>query len=123
MALREIAITVSAGRAALGVALLVVPGRVGGGWIGDDGTRPGPEVLARSVGVRDVALGVGGVATLASGSSSASGWLLAQAVCDIGDLIGTLLARGALPANGVRGTVALAGGSAAIALAAAASAD
>lgn len=117
--LRSAALAVSAGRVALGIGLLVLPERIARGWIGPAATERSVEVLARSVGIRDVALGAGGAAALASGHSSAGGWLIAAAVADAGDLVATLLARDVLPQNGVLGTAALAGGSAAICSAAA----
>lgn len=112
--LRSAAIAISAGRVALGAALVVVPERIGRGWIGPAATERSVEVLARSLGIRDVVVGAGGAAALLGGSDSARAWLIAAAVADIGDLFATLLARDVLPANGVRGTAVLAAGSAAI---------
>jgi len=120
VSLRAAAIALSAGRAALGVALLAAPERIGRAWIGPAGTERAVEVLARSVGVRDVALGVGAAGALLGGSDSARAWLLGAAVCDAGDMAATALARDVLPENGVRGTLALAGVSAVLATLAAA---
>jgi len=117
--LRTAAAVVSAGRIALGAALIVAPERIARGWIGPAATERSVEVLARSVGIRDVALGAGGAAALLGGGGSARAWLIGAAVADAGDLVATLLARDVLPANGVRGTAVLAGGSAAICSAAA----
>ena len=115
MDLRTAAIGLSAGRAALGIGLLVVPERIAAGWIGPSGAEAPAATLARSVGVRDVALGAGGALALLAGDDSARGWLGAAALCDGGDLIATLLARDSLPANGVLATAVLAGGSAVLA--------
>lgn len=120
MSLRTAAIQLSAGRAALGVALLVVPERIAEGWVGPRGAEAPAATLARSVGVRDLALGAAGVVALLRGDDSARAWLGAAAACDVGDMIAVLIARDSLPANGVRGTLALAGGSALVASLAAA---
>lgn len=118
--LRASAIALSLGRAALGVGLLLAPGRVASGWVGDAGERDDVAVLARSVGIRDIVIGGGAAIALLGERPAARGWLLAAAGADLGDLAGTLAARGALPDSGVRITAALAGGSAAVSLLAAA---
>lgn len=111
MALRAIAIGLSASRAAFGAAMVVAPERIGRAWIGRPGGDEPAAVLARSIGARDVAIGAGGALALLAGSEGARWWLLAQAGADLGDFVGTMLARERLPASGVRSTAALAGGS------------
>lgn len=120
MELRQAAIGLSVGRAVLGLVLLIVPEPVAKGWIGPRGAEAPVATLARSVGVRDVALGAGGAIALLRGDDSAPAWLAGAAVCDLGDIAATAIARGSLPAAGVRGTIALAGGSAVLAALAAA---
>ena len=123
MSLRTAATASALGRVALGAALLVAPERIGRAWIGPAGTERSVEVMARAVGVRDVAIGIGGAAALLSGSDSARAWMLAAAAADLGDLVATVLARDVLPANGVAAVGALAGGSAALCAATASSLD
>jgi hypothetical protein len=123
VSLRNVATVIAAGRVVVGTLLLVAPERVGRSWIGPVGTERSVEVMTRAVGVRDLAIGVGGAAALLSGSDSARAWLLAAAAADLGDLGATLLARDVLPAQAVAGVGALAGGSAALCAAAAASLD
>ena len=123
MSLRSAATAIALGRVALGAALLVAPERIGRSWIGPAGTERSVEVMARAVGARDVAIGVGGAAALLSGSDSARAWMLAAAAADLGDMVATLLARDVLPANGVAGVGVLAGGSAVACAATAASLD
>lgn len=118
--LRTAAIGLSAGRAALGLALLATPERIVEGWIGQDGRGAPAKTLARSVGVRDIVLGAGAAAALLSDDGSAAVWLAGSAICDAGDMLATFIARDSLPANGVRGTLALAGASALLASVAAA---
>jgi len=120
--LRTTAIAISIGRVALGAGLIAAPERIARGWIGPVATERSVEVLARSVGIRDVVLGAGGAAALLGGHSATRGWLLAAAVADVGDVVATLLAREVLPANGVRATAALASGSMVVCAAAAAQA-
>ncbi len=115
MQLRQAAIGLSAGRAILGLVLLVAPEPVAKGWIGPRGAEPPAATLARSVGVRDVALGAGATIALLRDDDSTSAWLAGAAICDLGDIVATLIARDSLPAAGVRGTIALAGGSALLA--------
>ena len=115
MNLRSAAIGLSLGRAALGAALLVAPEAIAKGWIGPTGAEAPAATLARSVGVRDVALGAGGAISLLAEDDSASAWLAGAALCDLGDVAATLIARDSLPPNGVRGTLALAGASAILA--------
>jgi uncharacterized protein DUF4267 len=120
MELRQAAIGLSAGRALLGLILLVAPEPIAKGWLGPKGTEPAATTLARSVGVRDIALGAGAAIALLTDDDSASGWLAGAAVCDLGDIAATLIAKDSLPAAGFRGTIALAGGSAVLASLAAA---
>lgn len=121
--LRTAATAIALGRVVLGAALLVAPERIGRSWIGPVGTERSVEVMARAVGARDVAIGAGGAAALLAGDDSARAWLAAAAAADLADLVATLLARDVIPAQGVASVGALAGGSAVVCAAAAASLD
>ncbi len=119
--IRQAAIAVSLARAAFGVAMIVAPERIAESWIGDAGRSVRVSVLTRSLGARDIALGGGAAFALLRGEGDAARlWLATQAFSDIADLVGTLAVRDRLPDNGVKTTATLAGGSAAIAGAAAA---
>jgi hypothetical protein len=110
---RQGAAMLAAGRAALGVAVLTAPERVTAGWLGPDhASHPVVQDLARSLGARDVALGLATLWTLDDPAVSArvQG---ACAVVDTVDALATIIARKALPTKGVLGTVAVAGGAAA----------
>jgi hypothetical protein len=98
-----------AGRALLGLALLVAPAPILRAWLGrcDHATA----VLGRGLGARDVALGAGLVAALARDGDPAP-WLVAGAVADVGDTAATLAAGDRIPSAGRNGTVALAASSA-----------
>ena len=113
MSPRRGALLLAAGRAALGVAVLAAPERVTAGWLGARNAElPVVGDLARSLGARDVALGV---ATLQTLDDEVVGPRV-QALCalvDSVDAFATIIARKHLPRRGVIGTVAIAGGAAA----------
>ena len=100
------------GRVALGAALLVAPGRAARGWVGDLVERPGVRAIVRSVGVRDLVLGLIDLHTL-DHPDVGPRWQATVGAVDAVDAIATGLAASDLPAAGVAGTVAIAGGAAA----------
>ena len=107
-------------RIAYAVALLVAPERTARPWLGDVSGEAGTTIAVRGLGVRDLAVSAGALASAASGRS-ARAWLAACAASDAVDLVATLLADGErLPSKSKPGTVAAAGvfGAAAAALAA-----
>jgi hypothetical protein len=111
---RQGAAMLAAGRAVLGVAVLAAPERVTAGWLGPEhASHPIVQDLARSLGARDVALGLATLWTLDDPVAAARVQGAAAAV-DAVDALATILARKALPVKGVLGTVAIAGGAAAV---------
>ena len=106
---RDMALALARGRIALGAAALAAPGLAGRLMFGRDGSRPGTRLLARMVGGRDVALGLGVVIALDRGAP-VRGWLEACALADGVDLVGCVLARDEIPRATFVNTVALAGG-------------
>ena len=98
------------GRIGLGAAALIAPKAVLRRWLGRGSDTPVTRVLARFVGGRDVALGLGTLFALRHGSP-VRGWIEAGMVADAGDLVGTLLGAKHLPRVAALGTaVAAAGG-------------
>jgi len=95
------------GRVAIGAAFLVAP-KLAVGWIGPDGERDSATVLARALGVRDLAMGLIALHTAAHPQVGPR-WQRTLAGCDAVDLAGTLLARRSLPAQGVGAVAAIAG--------------
>lgn len=91
------------GRLVIGLGLVARPERLIASWIGGDARRAGAQVLARSLGIRDVALGAG---LLAAGAGAGAGpgerrrWLVAATVADLTDLAVTLSAGDRLPLRG-----------------------
>jgi hypothetical protein len=103
----------AAGRALLGVVVLAAPEKVTEHWLGEDNARlPVVGDLARSLGARDLALGL---AVLGSLDDPVLGPRV-QAACafvDGVDTLATVIARKGLPRKGVIGTVLVAGASSA----------
>jgi len=97
-------------RVAVGTALTLAPGSVGGSWFGRDARRPGPRVATRALGARDLALGLGTAYTAGQGYG-ARPWLLACVLADATDLAATLRARDDLAPAAVAGVAVIAGGS------------
>jgi hypothetical protein len=102
----------SAGRAALGAAVLMAPAKITARWLGEENARlPVVRDLAISLGARDVALGLAGLLTV-DDRRLAPRVIAACAAVDAADVVGTLAARKHLPRAGVLGTVAVAGAAA-----------
>lgn len=94
---RRYARLLSYARIGLGVTAFVAPRLPSVPWVGDaEARRPSLQLLARSLGARDVALGVGPVLALRHGAP-ARGWVEAGGLADAGDLVGTLVAWRILP--------------------------
>ena len=102
----------AAGRTALGVAVLAAPERVTSGWLGKDSAKLAVVGdLARSLGARDVALGIATLQTLEDPVIGPRVQLVC-ALVDSVDVLATVIARASLPRKGLYGTVAVAGAAA-----------
>jgi hypothetical protein len=108
---RDLALSHARTRLAFGTLLILAPGVTARGWIGDDAQRPAVKVLARALGVRDVALGLG-IAIALDRGGPVRGWLEGAALSDAVDLGATLLAGDAIPDRGRRLIGVVAAGSA-----------
>jgi hypothetical protein len=108
---RTLARLVAALRIALGAALILVPRRAAGGWVGEAAETPAGRVLAFAIGARDIGMGAGTLLALQRGTG-ARDWLRASVLADSGDLVATLRARRSLPALPSAGVAALAGSAA-----------
>jgi len=103
---------IAVGRAALGGALLVAPEEVARGWVGEElAARPGMQAIVRSLGVRDLVIGLIALHT-AGNPDVGPRWQRTCAAVDLVDAGATFAAASDLPRRGVAGTVALATGSA-----------
>ena len=96
---RQLARTVAWGRIAIGVTAMVAPSLPLRPWVGDlAGDRRG-KLLARSLGARDLALGLGVVLAMKH-DAPVRGWVEGSGLADAGDVLSTLLAFGKLPRGG-----------------------
>lgn len=97
---RAIARAVAVGRVGLGVSYLAAPGRALRAWPGrrptDDDAGALLELLARTTGGRDIALGAGLLLALSHGAP-VRGWVEAAMLADVVDAAAILLAFPHLP--------------------------
>ena len=89
------------GRAAFGAALLIVPERVAKGWLGEYAERPAVQALVRSIGVRDLVLGMIALHTL-DHPEVGPRWQATCAIVDTVDLLATGAARNGSAGGGCR---------------------
>jgi peptide-methionine (R)-S-oxide reductase len=107
----KLAIFAARGRIALGVAAVVAPGlaaRVMGGRRGSEGIAP---ALARMLGARDLALGLGTVIALDRGAP-VRGWLEGSALADTVDCVACVVARDEMSPGAFQAAAGLGGASA-----------
>jgi hypothetical protein len=107
--MRILAGLISLGRFVFGVAFIAEPKLMERAWIGKEARLPGAQLLARAVGARDLALGLGGLQALARNDGSARPWLAAAAVCDAVDFGATWTAKQGIPRQARSGVLAIAG--------------
>lgn len=101
---------------ALGVAVLAAPESVTSHWLGEqNASHPAVRYLARSLGARDLALGVLSWRTLGDGRVGPQ-VLVACALADTVDALATVAVSSKLPRVGAIGTVVVAGGAAVVGL-------
>jgi hypothetical protein len=111
---RRGALLLAAGRAALGAGILAAPGKITGHWLGEANAElPVVGDLARSLAIRDLALGLITLQTLDDPVVGPRVQFLC-ACADSVDALATIIARKHLPRTGVIGTVAIAGASAGV---------
>jgi hypothetical protein len=99
---RRLAFANGAARCALGVVALAGPGVPLAPWVGDASRAPAPRLLARALGGRDLALGLGALIAL-GGGGPVRGWLEAAALADAVDALVTLGALGPSAGTARRG--------------------
>jgi hypothetical protein len=107
--MRILAGLLSVGRFLFGVAFIAEPKLMERAWIGKQARLPGAQLLARAVGARDLALGLGGLQALPRNDASARPWLAAGAICDAVDFGATWAAGRAIPRQARSGVLAIAG--------------
>jgi hypothetical protein len=112
---RQAATQLAYARIGFGLGLMLAPRQMAKGWSGGDAVRGGGRVLSVALGARDLALGLGTLRALKSGTGERD-WLLAGALADGADLVGSLALRRSLPVTGSVGVAALAANGATISL-------
>lgn len=83
-------------RVAAGTAAMLAPTVAARLWTGVRDRGPVTRVLVRSLGARDVVLGLGAVLALGH-DAPVRGWVEGGGMADAADALGTLLAFGSLP--------------------------
>jgi hypothetical protein len=120
---RQLAASVAWGRIALGVTAILTPSIPLRPWVGREvAWRPRAKLLARALGARDVALGLGVVLALRH-DAPVRGWVEGGGLADTGDAVATLLAFRTLPRLGRWAVLGAATGAAAAARLAAPAVD
>jgi Domain of unknown function (DUF4267) len=115
--------TLAVGRMAFGINYATRPQEASRSWIGPVAKAPPAQVIVRSQGARDIALGAGSLRALIRGDQrELRAWVLGQTLADATDAVATWIARRKLPKRQaklaliVAGASTLAGAGAAIAL-------
>ena len=97
---RAVAKAIAAGRIALGTSYSLAPGLALRLWPGrGSDSDPGSRFLARSTGVRDLAIGMGTLFALQK-DAPVRGWLEAGMLADAGDAVAVVLGIRHLPRAG-----------------------
>ena len=112
---RQGARALAIGRVALGAGLLLAPGVVARGWLGELAGRPGVQSVLRGFGVRDMVIGMIAMHTLENPQVGPR-WQRTCAACDAVDAVAALAAARDLPLPGTLGVAVLGGGAAAAGL-------
>jgi hypothetical protein len=87
---RQLVRGLAAGRVVLGTSLLLAPGLIGAGWIGEVARRREVKIITRAAGIRDLALGLGTLQALTNGDPART-WAVMAGLSDAVDLGTTAL--------------------------------
>jgi hypothetical protein len=120
---RTLAQLVAWGRVGIGASALVAPTLMARPWIGGSAATPGSRVLARTMGGRDLALGIGTLRALSVSDQEARPWVALGGLADTVDGLATALAFSTLPRRSRWGILAVTFGAAAVSTRAAVSLD
>ncbi len=120
---RPLAQLIAWGRVGLGVSAIAAPTLMARPWIGGAAASSGSRVLARTMGGRDLALGIGALRALGVSDDEARPWVALGGMADAVDAAATLVAFGTLPRRSRWGILALTVGAAVVSTRVAASLD
>jgi hypothetical protein len=104
---RNLARLIAWGRVGVGCTALVAPSRVSRPWVGPAGAKVESRLLARTIGGRDLALGIGTLRALSSTDREARPWVALAGVADAVDALATLSSFGELPRRTRWGVLAI----------------
>jgi hypothetical protein len=85
------------GRVAIGATALVAPTALSRPWVGDSSATTPVKLLARTLGGRDLALGIGTLRALSRSDDEARPWVALAGVSDAVDALATVAAFAWLP--------------------------
>jgi hypothetical protein len=109
---KTLATALALNRAVFGVNYLLRPEQARTSWIGRAAGKAGTQVMIRSQGIRDIALGAGALRAVARDDrDEIRAWTTSHAVCDLVDLVVTWNAREHLPKRRARLAMAIAAAS------------
>jgi hypothetical protein len=111
---RPLARLVAWGRVGIGASALVAPTLMARPWIGVDARSSGSRLLARTMGGRDLALGIGSLRALGLSDQEARPWVALGGMADAVDALATVLAFGSLPRRSRWGILAVTVGAAVV---------
>jgi hypothetical protein len=109
---RPLAQLIAWGRVGLGVSAIAAPTLLARPWIGAEAGTSGSRMLARTMGGRDLALGLGALRALQVSDEEARPWVALGGMADAVDALATVLAFGSLPRRTRWGILALTVGAA-----------
>ena len=111
---RTLARLIAAGRVTIGAVAVAAPTLMSRPWIGDAATGTGARVLARTMGGRDLALGIGALRALRVSDQEARPWLALGGTADAIDALATAVAFRSLPRRSRWGILAVTGAAAVV---------
>ena len=113
---RSLARLVAWGRVGIGAGAIVAPTSMARPWIGPGARGWDRRLLARTMGGRDLALGVGALRALGVSDAEARPWVALGGTADAVDAVATVLAFGSLPHRSRWGILAVTVGAAAVSI-------
>lgn len=111
---RRLAQSIALGRVVIGCTALVSPTVMTRPWIGDGAESPDARLLARTMGGRDLVLGLGTLRAIGTADAEARPWVALAGMADAVDAVVTLAAFRRLPRITRWGILAITVGAAAV---------
>jgi hypothetical protein len=94
---RKLARFIAWGRVAIGATAITAPTLVSRPWVGSGAGQPAARLLARAMGGRDLALGIGALRALTVSDQEARPWVALGGTADALDSLATVIAFAGLP--------------------------